>query len=430
MKRYGEDIPQVLAIVKTGLGWKIPLKKVVRKELESLGNRIFLRDEREITLVSGGPGSSGSIELERNILMLPEGVVGKLGLARGSAVCFVRREQGAAIKKMVLEESQGQTAMAVDIESDLLVRRVMMVNPSPEAALSLFRETYANASLQFPVAPFAASSESIPGLALRRILGLSRADDDSLRRRLVNKRLSERLSDGSWEGDPVLTASMARDLLDLGEEPQASGLPRTTDWLLSRRESAYNPGMFFLSDELVDEQRRIVGLRADGHRVRFRERKRRELKHVLPYDPLVIEPCGPRIMWPNAFVLDALLALGQEDHQRVRRALTSLTKGRWCECGYQNGVVDRASTNLESDAELTKLETETKQLFRYGGLKGPEELMKMDLTKSSGPKMFRISEEKVNGTREYRLSFPNDFPSVSIQISISKFCQRHIQYLN
>ena len=54
-----------------------------------------------------------------------------------------------------------------------------------------------------------------------------------------------------------------------------------------------------------------------GTRPRFREIKRSEQSLVAAGDALIRRPCGPRIMWPNALAVEALVAAGYEDSDRV-----------------------------------------------------------------------------------------------------------------
>ena len=38
-------------------------------------------------------------------------------------------------------------------------------------------------------------------------------------------------------------------------------------------------------------------------------------------DRMVKLACGPRLMWPNSLILESLLKLGYEAHERIQRAL-------------------------------------------------------------------------------------------------------------
>ena len=79
--------------------------------------------------------------------------------------------------------------------------------------------------------------------------------------------------------------------------------------------------MFFLADELVLEQEKIVQEKLKTGNGRFRKIKTLEKKLASIGDDLIEQPCGPEIMWPNALVLEALLMHGYEYHSRVQTAL-------------------------------------------------------------------------------------------------------------
>jgi len=44
----------------------------------------------------------------------------------------------------------------------------------------------------------------------------------------------------------------------MGITEKRKEIAAAAEWLLLRKESPYNPGMFFLSDDLVSEQIRII----------------------------------------------------------------------------------------------------------------------------------------------------------------------------
>ena len=78
--------------------------------------------------------------------------------------------------------------------------------------------------------------------------------------------------------------------------------------------------------------------------------------------------CGPRIMWPNAQVLEALLILGYEDNERVQTAIQSLTAGRWCECAYQHGFTAKTELAAKGPPLLEDLERICMAQYKYGGI--------------------------------------------------------------
>ena len=123
-------------------------------------------------------------------------------------------------------------------------------------------------------------------------------------------------------------------------------------------------------------------------------------------DDTTPDPCGPRIMWPNAFALEALLSLGYEENERVQASLRTLRYGGWCECSYQHGTAFwRRDQPLTVD-QIAEVEARCVQEYCYGGIDGTSELGKMDLTKKVGEKMLRVAHGAQAGMDAYPLEMP------------------------
>jgi hypothetical protein len=133
--------------------------------------------------------------------------------------------------------------------------------------------------------------------------------------------------------------------------------------------------MFFATDELVEEQAQTIAKRG-----RFRQLKTSEKKRVMGGDDMIRMPCGPRIMWPNALVLETLLYLGYEGHERVQAALQFMTIHDWCECGYQHGAHRWKSSEPMSVDQIEAFEQQCVHQYRYGGLRSLDSLAKADLS--------------------------------------------------
>jgi hypothetical protein len=131
-------------------------------------------------------------------------------------------------------------------------------------------------------------------------------------------------------------------------------------------------------------------------------------------DDLIGEPCGPRIMWPNALVLEALLKLGYEANERVQRNLRTLMLSKigrsWCECGYQHGLTGLRKEPYSME-EIEKIERDSMEQFRYGGISSVRELETRDMVHRSGERMPRIAHgtttEAEGGIDEYPLRMPS-----------------------
>jgi len=104
-----------------------------------------------------------------------------------------------------------------------------------------------------------------------------------------------------------------------------------------------------------------------------------EKRRVGEGDDLIVAPCGPRIMWPSALVLEALLRLGYEDAPRVQVALSFMLTQDWCECGYQHGTGDGAVRLTFGGDRLAAFEERCKNDYRYARLTDPYEILERDL---------------------------------------------------
>ena len=338
MKTQSKTVPQVMAIVRCAAGGLVRLRKIVIEYLGGDGSRLNLTRNGEVQLRAWPSSDSIPVELSRGRLQLPAAVSQMLGLEAGSLLAMIERPGAIALKRFELKECVGDRAGVLDHEEDRLLTRIAETNPMPVELIPRLKQKYRDAGLQYDIRPYLAGRRTLQSWISRRVLDLVEAGDERLRNALVEARLEEQDADGSWGGQIVRTARMLRELAELDLTADDERVRRGVAWLLDRPQSAVNPGMFFLSDGLVAEQARIVAARNRGERLRFRERKRSEIRAVTDAETLAHDPCGPRIMWPNAIVLEALLSLGYEDSPRVQAALRTLRMREWCECGYQHGL--------------------------------------------------------------------------------------------
>jgi hypothetical protein len=189
-------------------------------------------------------------------------------------------------------------------------------------------------------------------------------------------------------------------VLGLGADHDA--VARGAQWLLDRPQSAHNPGRWFGADELVEAQAQVVAQRAAGKGGRFREIKASEQNRVRAGDDMIRMPCGPRIMWPNALVMEALLALGYEGHDRVQTALRTMSVPQdWCECGYQHGTSGWRETEPLSQEALERFEQRCVNQYRYGGMGDTQALFQADLAHQSN--QVRMAREATGEGDTYHL---------------------------
>jgi hypothetical protein len=407
MKRVPLEIPQIIAIVKASSDGRMNLKKDVRTHLKmGTAEKLYLDTEEEVRLTAKeGKGEEVSIERGNRITLL-ERAIEKLALTDGGSVGFVQRGDSVAIKRVRIEEVEGEWANSFDTETPIEIVRNVETNPDPDKALPELERQNNDLKLRHDINSYLKGRQTLEAWMARRLIGTPEGTDEGLRERLIEERLREQGDEGSWEGCVTTTARALRELADLGMTKKDPAVERGARWLLERPGSPHNPGMLFLRDDLVHEQVELVERRQAqerGSRPRFRKLLSSENKIVTRGDPMIKKACGPRIMWPNSMVLESLLKLGYEDDERVRSALETLLHGYWCECGYQHGLSGWRKKEPYTLEEVEAIEKEFMNQYRYGGLSDLDELAEKDLSHKVGTKIPRVSEKKGNGVTVYPL---------------------------
>ena len=408
MKYLREDIPQVLAIAALAQKGAVALNKVVREHLDADAGPLQLQttDSGELWLT---PRPSGEpAQMTKSRLQLSTETVEALDLAPGDLLAFVQRDAGVALKKLVIREAPASRARVIDVETPRLIERIAETNPMPDDLLPALQERSRGLALRCDLRAYLAAPTSLPAWHARSLLDMQTPEDAGLHESLVTDLLTRQARDGSWEGEIALTARRLRELAQLGLGQDVEPVRRGAEWLLARSASAANPGIWFLSDELVALQAEIIARHRAGERgIYFRDRRKAEMARLVAGDDLMIEPCGPRIMWPNALAIEALMMLGYEGHPRVQRALRTLTTREWCECGYQNGVGLERGAEPMAKEQLEKIEPSFIEEYRLGGLLGLVELHKMDMAKRTGNMMPREAHLVEDGRDVYPLRMPS-----------------------
>ncbi|UCC75407.1 MAG: hypothetical protein JSW37_07715 [Anaerolineales bacterium] len=373
-----KGIPQVLAILSCTADGQVGLKKAVRTYLGVRpGQGLQLRMSGEVLLRANAVGR-GRLSLdEKSRLCLPARALDRLEIAGKSLVALIERANGVAVKRFEVLERAGEQAGLVDIETPCALVRTVETDPMPAELLPRLIARHKGTRLRHDISAYLRGRLDFEAWQARRILGARGASAETLRKSLVRQRLDTQEADGSWQGRVTVTARNLRELADLGLRIADPPIRRAVAWLTSRPESEHSPGMFFSTDELVEEQAAVVEQRRRGERARFRKIKVSEQNLVRAADELVRTPCGPRIMWPNALVVEALLRLGCEEAPRVKRALETMLH-EWCECGYQHGTGSWRRMTME---ELEAFEAGCLHEFRYGGVRDLRELEKADMSR-------------------------------------------------
>jgi hypothetical protein len=158
---------------------------------------------------------------------------------------------------------------------------------------------------------------------------------------------------------------------------------------------------------MVVVQAEIMAERSRGLKKDFKGSSKAEKEIVRKGLDTVHIPCGVRVMWPNAFALKALLELGYEEDERVKRALRFLSAGGWCENPYRFGCSDLEKRRIPTQEEIRKKTNQIVTAYKYGGIGDLEEFHHLDMTNQCPVFRYpRISALKKGMTTVYSLRMP------------------------
>lgn len=384
--RKNEPIPQIVSIVPLKSERKLLLKKAVRQHLRLNGKRTLYIDTTNEIILSAQKSFGQQIKINsKNLISLTDKVLSTLKVKEKTQLALVQRANAVAIKAFKIIEQQGNYARFIDIETTYKITRRIETNPALENFLPKLVNRYKKAKLKYNVYPFLSDKKSLEAWLSRRILGKAKKSDRQLQRSLIDERLKRQHKNGSWENHITVTARYLRELADLGMTKKDSQIRKAIKWLTDRAQSKYNPGMWFATDELVRQQAEVIKRRKQhkgkGPKERFNVRKAKEINLVRAGEPLATDPCGPKISWPTALVMEALLKLNCENLQRVKTALHTLTINPfWCDNSYQHGLSEWKRTTPPSMENIEGFKQYLIQFFKYGGIRNPQELAKADVS--------------------------------------------------
>ncbi len=404
-KRIISSLPQILGFTTISPEGKFKLKKTVLNYFGFNNLQVLYLDTRnELLLTTNKIGERLSV-LTNNWLILPGNAREHLQLNGKSNICFLQRQNGVAIKRYKMTVKKSKRPRIIDIESNYLVTRRVETFGDATDLLNELVSSQINFKLNFEVADYWKEKKSFSAWKVRQLLNNAEETDEELLRELIQERLSKQMDNGSWNDLVTTTAKNLKELAQLGMTNNYPQIQKAIKWLLERPQSPYNPGMFFLTDKLVAEQQAIIERRKEqkvGPKERFRKRYRSELKIINVVDELYDNACGPRIMWPNAIVLEALLEFGYEFNERVQTIIDTLTFGGWCECAYQHGPRRRKRTEPLTMKEIDKFEEQTLFEYKNGGLDN----FKLLIMQPTWRHLMRLSYKKKGDKVEYSLRMP------------------------
>ena len=141
-----DRIPQIMYVVRMSRDGKVNLKKNVKNYLGADDGDLYLDTEKEILLTTEKSGVQA--EVRGNRLCMPEEVLTKLELGKGSLLTMIQRRKAVALKKMEIEEREGDRAQVMDFETSHKVTRVAQTNPMPEKLLAGLKDQYRDLKLR------------------------------------------------------------------------------------------------------------------------------------------------------------------------------------------------------------------------------------------------------------------------------------------
>lgn len=400
------QIPQVADIVKVKGGHEITLKKDIRQHFDVDSNQLYLGVGAEALLSTRKTSGARPVALEKNRLRLDDELLSRLELAKGDRVALIQRGDDLALKKLSIDGwRESDAARIIDYETAYHVLRVAYVNRMPEEALPQLTQACSRMKLKRDVRDYLRGRETFWAWRGREAIGMAGKADGRVGEALIQARVEAQEEDGSWENSVVLTAKRLRELGELGVPRDAASARQAAEWLLARPESPHKPGAFFLNDELVPELAFCVekGRSKPGKKY-FRERtKPAEKEAGGAADDLFHHACGPRFLWPNALVLEALVYMGYEDHERVRKSIAAMAGSDWCECHVDYSKPPEPPS--EDDMEM-KLQSDMMK-FRQGGLHSVEELGILALSRKCDFQTRRVSHCRKDGKDVYEIREKN-----------------------
>jgi len=286
-----------------------------------------------------------------NKAKLPEWVMNQLGFDQNDAICITEREKKFYIKKLELDERPIQVpgCIVVDEFGNNVVKRTYS-NFTDIDKINLFDLNQLLSEMgRFrydPLAPFQRMDGKIGFLARKEFLGgFTKEDKDAIR--VYKREITEsQQENGSWDENVIKTAFNLIRLIEVESTMQDSAVEKSAKWLLSIPEPIGLPGLFMLSENLVNrfnKWKEKPGAKGRPHRRATKSEMQNFLNNMDFVTNCANDACELRLTWTSAIVLEALLRCGLENETRVVRAINTLFSlsgsGGWCGCGYLDAKV-------------------------------------------------------------------------------------------
>jgi hypothetical protein len=395
------SIPQVIATQQVSKTFFVRINKAVQKTLRLEGNSLHASMQAPLILSANPFEGSHHFDIAKNKFPIPEAVSSAMELQPKDRIALIEHELGITIKKIVASEQSGDVASLREEEDDFSLHRILTTNPQPEAIIADLPPQLAELRLQVDPNAYWKQRDNVEAWTARKTLGNPALTDDVLRNTLLAELQESQSDNGSWQDDLLTTAKNLENAQTLGASPDADFMRNAIDWILALPQSPHNPGMFFLTAQLVEKQISVVQDRLDGKGGRFRERRASEIRRVREVIPTAHDPCAPRLMWPNALVLDVLLQLGYEAHPRVQAICWTLRTQDWCECSYQHGLTQWRQKEPMTAEQVEAFEQLCKEEYRLGGYFAID-----DLYTHTGDEVKRVKQTVEADSLTYGIQLP------------------------
>jgi len=188
MRRKKMDrVSQVISITKLGKDDCIPLSNEVMKHIGGNANLWSEIRDGEVIISKQELPKSIAIEVTKKSLSLPVTLAAYLQLKGETAIAIVQRENGVAFKRYRFAEKTGSWATIEDTESETELVRTMITNPKPEQTINELSEKYRCFRFRHDPLQYLSNNDSIYGLICRRIIGMEREQDSSLREQIYRE---------------------------------------------------------------------------------------------------------------------------------------------------------------------------------------------------------------------------------------------------
>jgi len=244
-----ETVPQIIDYKTLHRTGKLSVKKAMNFLNVSKDTSVTLLVDDEILISKKADGVQLPI-LPRYKVQIPEYVLQKLGIFGKATICFIQRSNAVAIKRFDIKKVESEYPRIIDIETSYVVTRLIETFGDPLNIYEKLETEKELLNINTNPNDYWKDKNTFQGWKARQLLNLENDNDKELQLELIQQRLSSQSENGSWQNQLPLTAQVLIELNELGLTKEHPQVKKAISWLLEQPQSPYNPGMFFLSDNL------------------------------------------------------------------------------------------------------------------------------------------------------------------------------------